>query len=284
MQPKPLTHSSAEDVKKTVLAHLELIDRLAAKKFPDTSLAEEASMYVLEKLEQDNWQRVRKFEDKAKFSTFLAVLAKRLLEDFSRKKFGRARPPAWVKRLGGLWMEVFRRLCMERLSLPDTVATLRSEAPTRSSSEIEEVAHTILLKISTCGDQRGRETLVENENFDHPDHFESHSKASIEDVLQERDERLLLDAISREFLEENKDGTSLHVGVKRLQQIGIILNPEERLLLRLRFSEGMTFAATGRLLGMSEQQTRRKIKDLLVMLRDKFTLAGVDDILQGILS
>lgn len=284
MQPKPLTHSSVEDVKKAVLAHLELIDRLAAKKYLDTSLAGEASMYVLEKLEQDNWQRVRKFEDKAKFSTFLAVLTRRLLEDFSRKKFGRARPPAWVKRLGGLWLEVFRRLCMERLSLPDTVTTLRSEIPARSSGEIEEVAHTILLKISTCGEQRGRETLIENEDFDHPNHLEDHCKASIEDVLQERDERLLLDAISREFLTENDEVTSLHAGIKRLQQIGITLNHEERLMLRLRFSEGMTFAATGQLLGMSEEQTRRKVKALLTMLRDKFTLAGMDDILQDILS
>ncbi len=275
---------SKADMKAKVFAHLKLIDTLASKKFPDSSLSEEAAFFVLDQLEQNDWHRVRGFQGKSKFSSFLAVLSNRLLNDFSRKKFGRVRPPVWVKKLGGIWLEVFKWLCLERLTPSETVVTMQCEVPDRSAQEIEEAAHTILLKISSCGEMRGKEEQVDNEVLDYLDQEGGDASSSIEDTLQHRDQELMLDALFQDLLAEDQQCDTLHAGVQRLQEAGIELTHEDRLLLRLRFSEGMTFQAVGDLLGINEQKVRRKIKSLLEMLRENFVKSGLDDLLLDIFS
>ncbi|WP_228854989.1 RNA polymerase sigma factor [Desulfomarina profundi] len=111
------------DWKTQTLAHWEQINRMAVRRFGDTVLAEEAALSVMERLEEDNWKRVRAYCGKATFSTYLQVLTGRILEDFARSRFGRVRPPSWVKVLGGCGVSCFPHFawsgcrCLKRLKL-----------------------------------------------------------------------------------------------------------------------------------------------------------------------
>ena len=107
----------AEQWKKKTLAHWDLINRLAVRRFGTATLAEEAALFVMNGLAADSWHRVKAHTGKGSFKSFLASLSWRLLEDFSRKRFGRVRPPLWIKKLGGIWSLLFSLLCLERFSV-----------------------------------------------------------------------------------------------------------------------------------------------------------------------
>ena len=87
--------------------HWDLLGRLARKRFPDVSLADEALNFVQDRLQAGDWSRIRAFRGKSSFATYIGHVANRLLEDFSRSKFGRSRPPGWIVALGAFWEQVY---------------------------------------------------------------------------------------------------------------------------------------------------------------------------------
>ncbi|MEA2115005.1 MAG: hypothetical protein U9P36_06440, partial [Thermodesulfobacteriota bacterium] len=133
-----------KDYKQEIAAHWLLINRIAERRFIDTNCAEEAALYVMNRLEEDNCRRLCTFSGRSKFSTFFRSLTIRLLEDFSRKKFGRVRPPAWITALGGIWVTLFQLLCLQRLSVVEAIETMKSRVAGSKQHQVEETAWTIL--------------------------------------------------------------------------------------------------------------------------------------------
>ena len=80
-------------------AWLSKIDVKASKRFSQKGLAEEAAAYVLDYLSADNWARCRQYSGKASIEGYLNRLVSNALEDFSRKRFSRPRPPTWGTRV-----------------------------------------------------------------------------------------------------------------------------------------------------------------------------------------
>lgn len=269
-------------MKDKVLAYIPLMDKLAEKRFPNSTLAVEASMFVLTKLEEDNWKRIRSFQGKAQFSTFITVLTKRLLEDFSRKKFKRIRPPQWLKKLGGLWLEVFRYLCLDRYTVPETVESMVSSVPGRSREEIEDAAQTVLLKIHDCGAYHGAEFQTEDSELEQAAHS-TKDHSSQEDTVYEKDSRLLFEVIFQNFLDDPPNSSSLDMVNEQLSSMKICLRPTERLLLRMRFVEGMSVSAGCRKLGLDEYKGRKVLRDCLTTLREQFRQAGLEEQIQELL-
>ena len=130
-------------LKKMALANWQLVNRLAARRFQQQETAEEAALYVLETLSQDNWKRLQDFSGKSKFTTYFTTVVYRLLEDYSRKRFGRVSPPQWIKRLGSFWITLYRLLCLERFPFSDAIHIAESRLPSLSSSTLEEMAEEI---------------------------------------------------------------------------------------------------------------------------------------------
>ena len=128
------------DWKKKTVEQWEKINRAAVRRFGDNSLAEEAALAVIEGLEFNDWQRVRGYSGKASFSTYVMVLTARLLEDFARTRFGRVRPPLWVKTMGGIWSKLFTALCLERLKVSEAVEVVFQRQFTSEKKEIDDAA------------------------------------------------------------------------------------------------------------------------------------------------
>jgi len=83
---------------------MQKLDQLAAKRFGAGGLAEEAGNYVIEQLSNDNWASLTSFKGQCKPETYLHTVTNNYLEEFSRKRFGRPRPP----RPGGPLRDRFR--------------------------------------------------------------------------------------------------------------------------------------------------------------------------------
>lgn len=151
-EEKPLKQSEPGDCSAKVWRHWRLLNVLAKARYRDVNTADEALMYVLGKLEEDNWSRVRAYREEASFRSYLCHVVYRLLTDFDRHRFGRRRIPHWVTTQGSLWEQIYKLLCLERMTANAIVETLRSAVPSGHSSEfVREAIGVIRARDRDCG-------------------------------------------------------------------------------------------------------------------------------------
>ena len=271
---------------KRVIEHWDRINRLAARRFPDPNVADEAALFVLEAIRADDWRRVRTYAGRARFSTFLTVMVGRLLEDFSRSKYGRFRVPTWVRRLGPLWEQVFRLLCEERRSRDEVLAVLAGAGPDdRPETAVEECIGVILAETPDCGRRRMEAVAMDPADIEaETDGSWGEPAATPEALASARQQAELLEAV----------GSLLHGGDPR-QDAGMAhglaavvgnraaLGDEDRLLLRMVYQDGLTVSAAGRRLGWEVDVTHRRLRQVLRRLRQAMTDAGLEKPLREIL-
>ena len=267
-----MTETKNTGIKQRVLEQWPLVNRLAERRF-GPGLGEEAALWVLDNLALDDWRRLREYRGRAGFPGFLAVVVSRLLEDFARRKFGRVRPPGWIRSLGGMWRLLFELLCLRRLSVQEAVTSLRVQRPEISEKEGEQAAWAILERVVNCGAHQGLESSLTDENGG-----ELAGEGGPEQELAARDREIFLTLL---FGEEKlvEQGSAL---LDRLRD-RIRLSDEERLLLILCFREELSVTRAGAMLGMNPNQAHGRLRRLLARLRKDFDRAGVSADLRAML-
>lgn len=277
------------DCKERVLTYWRNLDRLARMRFADSNLADEGLLYVMEQLAAEDWKRVRAYGGRASFRQYVSCLAVRLLEDFSRKTFGRPRPPAWLKRLGPLWEIMYRRLCLERLPVVEAVeAVLHSGPGLRSRQAVEEVAYTILGRIADCGVKVGETRPLDEGPEPLPAGAGHGVPASGESQLADRQRQAVLAILLHSLLPpdaaDRQDPALSHDFCQRLAAaLAMTRQPEETLLLRLVYQDGLQVSAAARLLGWTPGQAHGRLRTTLAALRRRLHEAGLAQELQGLL-
>ncbi len=254
--------------------HLGLVDRLAARRFADPVLADEAVVYALGKLQDTGGKALAGFSGRSQFSTYLASVARRLFEDFSRAKFGRLRPPAWISKLGGWWSLLYRLLCMERLSVVDALATIENYEAARRF-DAEEAAARILSEVTDCGKSRGGEQLTADGEMAHVAASKgAHGQAA---SLENNERDILFSVIFQGLLGEQAPSPALQNSFAQIFDVGLSMTSEERLLLKLCFQDDLSVSEAARLVGISVHQAHGRMRRLLQRLKESFTKAGLAD-------
>jgi len=259
------------DWKKRAVEQWENINKAAVRRFGDNSLAEEAALAVMDGLEANNWQRLRVYSGKASFTAFIRAVTVRLLEDFARGRFGRVRPPLWVKTLGGIWAKLFSVLCLERLKVSEAVEVVFQRQGNVEKREIEEAAYSLLGRIPDCGRERGYEVGYEEMH---------HGRGVLEsaqqgEAVEEGERRRMLNSLLQIVLAEEEKEIS-EDGVEKLQLLRIQLQPLDRMLLKLCFREDMGVAAAGRMLGQTRYQAHGRMRRIMTRIRGEFERTGLD--------
>ncbi len=264
------------DYGRKITAHWPLINRIAQRRFGDTALAEEAALYVLDRLHEDNCGRLRSYQGRSKFSTFLASVSIRLLEDFSRHRFGRLRPPSWIDSLGGIWLTLFELLCLQRLKVTDAVQTLLSRRAALREKEIEQAAWTILERVTDCGRHQGLEVEFDETGptGQGPVKEDNSPEQRLMDEQQQIFTELLFSAPDRAVMDRDF--------IRRLRE-KLNLKAEEQLLLKLCFQEELSVTRAGGMLGLNANQAHGKLRRLLARIRRGFEDAGIADELKSML-
>lgn len=257
------------DYKTETLAHWRRIDAMAARRFGEGPLAEEASLAVLDGLREGDWRRLRAFDGRSSFATYLLALTARLLEDFARRRFGRVRPPRWVENLGGLWRQLFEALCLQRLSLAEAVATVGQRQAEAREAEIESAAHELLARIVDCGRHQGLEVPLDEEEAGEGAAAEAPTAG-----LEARQRRELLAAVSALVL--GREEEPAEAAGRRFADLRLALTAEERLLLKLCYQDGLAVAEAGQLLDLNRFQAHGRLRRLLARLRAEFARAGLE--------
>jgi len=283
-----------------VFDHWDLLNQLAEKRFPKrgrepSNLAEEGLLYVLNKLEENNWFRVRQYRGQASFRAFLAQTVRRLLEDFARQKFGRPRVPDEIKRLGPLWERVYKKLCWEQWSTREVIEELRTPGDQdRNPTMLQEIVAGIRGRIIDCGALAASKT--ERLHADFPESFDveamvesaAHTPSTEDWVVAEQRNRLFKSVAEWVIREQaagsaaTPDDSPLAIALRQLRD-ALPLIPEERLLLRLVFQEGLAVTEAGRRLGLNTNQTHGRLRRLLERIRSAWQDIGLDQMLKDLL-
>lgn len=260
------------DWKEIILSNWGLINRLAVHRFGGGPLAEEAALAVMNQLLENDGERLSGYQGRATVTAFLAAVSWRLLEDFSRGRFGRKRPPLWIRHLGGIWLRLYRLLCLERRDVMEAVAGISQGGSNESAAELEEAAWTIRQQVLDCGAHQGLEVELD-ENQPVPNVSGDNGGEQVRKVeIREREE--LFQMVFRLLTDAPKETVDRNMGA--LCRLKVQLSPEEKLLLKLCYHDTLSVTRAGEMLGLNRHQVHGRLRRLLERLRDDFQRSGLD--------
>jgi DNA-directed RNA polymerase specialized sigma24 family protein len=262
---------------KWAVEHWELVDRLAQRRFVSESLGQEAALFVMERLEKDEWKLLRGYRGSARLKTYFCAVVYNLLEDFARNKFGRVRPPLWLKKLGGIWLLLYRFMCLERVTFSEAVHLAADRYHQVSLDQVELMAERILGEIPTCGKTQYQEVALDEQL-----HGAASAQGSSQEVAEEREREQIMKGLHDHFFGSDPD---LNTSKALFDLLGcdVDLKADERLLLTLHHVEGLSVAAAGNKLGLNRFQAHGKLRRLYGRLRKAFESAGCSQELQLLL-
>jgi len=260
------------DWKETILSDWGLINRLAIRRFGHGSLAEEAALAVMNQLLENNGKRLQGYQGRSTVSAFLAAVSWRLLEDFARNRFGRKRPPLWIRHLGGIWLKLYTLLCLERIDIQEAVARISQGHEGDSTADHEEAAWIIRQQVLDCGSHQGLEVEIDEEQPVASTGPENVGKQV--EQIEDRERQELFQMVFHLLTDQPEETVERNLAA--LCSLNIQLSPEEKLLLKLCYHDTISVTRAGEMLGMNRHQAHGRMRRLLARLRDEFRRSGLD--------
>lgn len=240
------------------------VNALAIRRFGDETIADESVTYTIQALSEEDWARCKKFTGKSKPETYLYSIASNLIEEFSRKKFGRQRPPEWLKREGELWITLWRQICLERLHIA-TVIDRHCATQLREPGRIAQIVSVIKGRIPWCGVKDAPTSLDQTLTSDSETTFLDtiDSEPSLEANIEQACLTEALHLIAS--LLHGEEEWQPHIPFEKWQGVrdALSLSDEDALMLRMHFCDGLSFSAIARHLGVANHVPGRQTKKLL---------------------
>src|SRR5262245_50170134 len=208
--------------------------------------AEDFAQDVRTKLVEAGCDILAKFQGRSSLPTYLTVVIQRLALDYQAARWGRWRP-SMLSRAGGVEAVRLEQLVVrDGVPVGEALTTVEREMGPIDRGKLEQIAARFPLRVRR---QYVGEELLETAAADAPDA-----------------ERLLTSA----------DEAQRFARVKaRLADLLAELEPAERLVLQLRFEQGMRVADIARLQQADQKRLYRRIQEALARLRDVLEEEGL---------
>jgi len=230
------------------LANVPTIDRIAAficRRHHMADDAEEFASQVKLDLIERNYEIIRKFEGRATFSTYLTTVMHRLFYQYRVREWGKWRPSAEAKRLGDTAITLERLLTRDGFSFSEAVGKMTCDGE-RTVAELEA----IYVRLPP---RQPRPVLVS------------------EDVVTDVAGSTAADDGMATHDREESARTTARV----LDDAIATFEPEDRLILQLRFWHARRVADIAADLHLDQKKTYKRIDKLLAKLRAALEHAGV---------
>ena len=255
------SHRAWSDFLESFSAHILQTVRLFER---DADPVADCFLYVCERLSEKGFRRLRSFKlgGIAKFLTWLRVVVRNLCLDWHRKEFGRHRVFQSIAVLGALEQDVFRCIYEQGLSQDESLNLLRASYPQLTMAELETGAGRVRSALTD------RQIWLAGARRHPPLPWERDSEAgSQEQIAEPIDPAPSIESLL--VMDEER------AAVERA--LGGLAKPE-RLLIELRFEQGLTLQETAQLLNLKDAQTvdrrqREVIEKLRKQLADFFARA-----------
>lgn len=234
------------------LSHLDLVERVVGYTCRRHHLrgedAEELASAVKLKLVEDDYAVFRKFEGQSKLSTYLTVVVQRFFLDQLRARKGRPRASAEAQRLGAVAVQLERLLYWDGFSFDEACRILQENHGVDVSwQELETIA----------GRLPARVIERQHEGGEGPDRLPG--------AVERPDEA----ALAREREEEAARVVAV------IQEVMDGFGPEDRLILRMLYLDGLSVADVARGLGLEQKRLYRRRDSLLRELRRELEATGL---------
>lgn len=230
--------------------HLELIrqiiESIARRNGFDDDLCEEFRSYVYVRLLANDCARLRSYEGKASWRTYLTAVINNIIRDFRNQIWGKWRPSARAQALGP------EAVFLERLIHRDGL---------RLNRAVELVVQ------QSSGRLRERDVLELYRRLPHRIRREFLSLDKVRDVSSDAES-------DADLLRYERTATLRAVS----ELLGLALEalpPEDRLIVRMSYFDGFTVADIARTLGLKQKPLYRRIKGIYRRLRAHLERNGV---------
>lgn len=219
--------------------YASLIKRVICRHELDDERAVECYDYVCGALSDDGFRRLLSFREEgpARFRTWLLAVVSNLAVDWRRKNRGRARPPQCVVRLPDLDRQVYHYIYERRVSRARCLEILEPRFPGLTPVAVSEINARLF-------------TLLTPQQRWHLSAKPQACQALTCNAVPDDDDDPTLQVAADEpgpeaLVAETQDR-------RRLQQALARLPADQRLLLRLRYEQGLTLAEVARLTGQRD--------------------------------
>jgi RNA polymerase sigma factor (sigma-70 family) len=226
--------------------------RHVVSQFESTDFAaDDCFEFICARLSDDNFRRLKLFnpEGPAHFKTWLTVVAANLCIDWRRSVYGRQRPPRFVIDLPELEQLVFKYLYKQGMTRHECLHVLKARYPKLDAADIAQINKKLYESLSST--QRWQAGVKRNDTV----------------PAEDREELVQESAMGPDARTEYaRDRAKLEKALSRL-------DPDERLLLQLRYQQDLTLAEVARLTGYDDPfKARRAIDKALASLRKIFDI------------
>jgi RNA polymerase sigma factor for flagellar operon FliA len=231
--------------------NLELIEKVLRtvcrrNAFP-TDESEEFGAWAKLRLIDDDYAVLRKFQGRSSLPTYLTVVIANLFRDYRIHRWGKWRPSAEAKRLGTVAVQLESLVSRDGRSVGEAIATLRTSfGVERPARELEAMAARL--------PQRTKRRLEGDEALEWARAAEG------------GDDRL----VERELRATEREAEAALAGALAA------LDAAERLLLKLRFADGLAVVDIARMLGEPARPLYSRIERALAALRHALESGGLD--------
>jgi RNA polymerase sigma factor (sigma-70 family) len=207
--------------------------------------AEEFSSYVWLKMVEGDYRILRGFRGRSSLRTFLTTVIQRLFLDFRTQAWGKWRPCAEARRLGGDAVELDRLVSRDGHSLENALEILRCRQATSSRDELLALAGRFPARLRPR--REGEDAL-----------HVLPAAASADERILERERRA----------EMRKAADSLARALRGLPA-------RDRLILRMRYRDGLTVRKIASILEIEDRRLYRQFEQCLTRLRTTLEREGV---------
>jgi RNA polymerase sigma factor (sigma-70 family) len=224
----------------------------------------ECFLFVCNALSDDSFARLQKFKSDgpARFDTWLMTIAGHLCIDWQRRQDGRVRAPVSVRSLSALEQAVFGEIFVRGSSRRDCLERLRKCYPELTEPLLSEINAKLFRTLSP----RLRFFLSARLGMKGPV-AASGLCDGVDDVLGIGEPPLNPETVAHEAQESAR----LAVALARLE-------PRDRLLLNLRFEQGLTLAEIARVCQIPDPfRARRQIEAALQSLKTCYEAANASE-------
>lgn len=234
------------------LANVPTIERIAAfycrRMHLSDADTEDFISYVKLELIERNYEIIAKFEGRSSFTTYLTTVIHRLLYQHRTKEWGKWRPSAEAKRMGDVAIALERLTTRDGYSMSEAFAMMTTgNPPAASHRELEAIA----LRLPP---RAPRPMLVTEETV--PDLVAAADDPSDGPMSREREQ------VARR-------------AASVLDTIMTSFDPEDRLILKMRFWSAQRIADIAGTLHLDAKKTYKRIDKLLGRVRTGLERAGI---------
>ena len=199
-------------------------------------------------LVDNDYAVLRAWEGRSSLVTYLTVIIRRLLIDERNRTLGRWRPSAEAKRLGEKAVLIEALLRRDQRSIDETTEIARAFDASLTEADVEAIAAKLPDKTWRPRAVEMPPDMREPQSIDRAD---ARAIASELETLSQRTSRVIGDCIAA-------------------------LPIRDRMLLRLHFVKKMSIADTARILQVPQRPLYRRLEQILKLLREALTDAGID--------